>query len=174
MSVDLSAPEFASHDVARELLEAERWPDGPVCPCCGSRGAAYHLKPRPGARTHVRQGVWKCRVCRKQFTVTVGTILADSHIPLNKWLLAIHRMCADENGVSARELQQMLGIGYRAAWFLARRIRTGIRAEPLMLFREAVRDLLQAKPEKDASKTRKPKTGKPHQTQVSATKTVNS
>jgi transposase-like protein len=157
----LTAPEFAHHEHARELLEAERWPDGPVCTFCGSLGTAYRLKPRPEARTHARKGVWKCGACRKQFTVTMGTIFADSHIPLNKWLLAIHTMCGVEKSVSARELQELLGIGYRAAWYLARRIRLGKKQEPFIVFRDAVRDLLHAKPERKALKGRKPKAWRP-------------
>ena len=163
LEVDLFAPEFTGPDKARDVLEAERWPDGPVCTHCGL-GAAYKLEPRPGAKTHARKGVWKCAGCRKQFTVTIGTIFEDSHIPLNKWLLAIDLMCASEQAISARQLQGMLGIGYRAACFLAHRIRYGMKQEPLaskverrdmsrlslhpLQFREAIRDLLQVKPEK--------------------------
>jgi transposase-like protein len=131
MEAAILAPEFTDPDKAREVLEAERWPDGPICPHCGIIGEAYKLEPKEGAKTHVRKGVYKCAACREQFTVTVGTIFEDSHIPLNKWLLAIHLLCASKKGMSAHQLHRMLGIGYRAAWFMAHRIRYGMTQEPL-------------------------------------------
>lgn len=131
MEADLFAPEFQDPDVAREILEAERWPDGPVCPHCGVTGTAYKLEPKPGAQTHARKGVYKCADCRKQFTVTVGTIFVDSHIPLNKWLAAIHLLCASKKGMSAHQLHRMLGVTYKSAWFMAHRIRYGMGQEPL-------------------------------------------
>jgi transposase-like protein len=131
MEAAILAPEFTDADKAREVLEAERWPDGPICPHCGIIGEAYKLEPKEGARTHARKGVYKCAACREQFTVTVGTIFEDSHIPLNKWLLAIHLLCASKKRMSAHQLHRMLGIGYRAAWFMAHRIRHGMKQEPL-------------------------------------------
>src|SRR6202521_3137556 len=113
MEADILSPEFADADLAREVLEAERWPDGPICPHCGLVGEAYKLEPKKGTKTHARKGVYKCAGCREQFSVTVGTIFADSHIPLNKWLLGIHLMCASKKGMSAHQLHRMLGIGYR-------------------------------------------------------------
>jgi transposase-like protein len=131
MEAAVLAPEFTDADKAREILEAERWPDGPICPHCGLIGEAYKLEPKEGSKTHARKGVWKCAGCREQFSVTVGTIFEDSHIPLNKWLLAIHLLCASKKGMSAHQLHRMLGIGYRAAWFMAHRIRFGMKQEPL-------------------------------------------
>lgn len=131
MEAVILAPEFTDPDKAREVLEAERWPDGPVCPHCGIIGEAYKLEPKEGAKTHVRKGVYKCAACREQFTVTVDTIFEDSHIPLNKWLLAIHLLCSSKKGMSAHQLHRMLGIGYRAAWFMAHRIRHAMSQEPL-------------------------------------------
>ena len=88
------AQHFSDEDKAREFMEKLRWPDGPVCPHCGQVGNAYRLEPKPSKKgKHVRKGVWKCAGCREQFTVTVGTIFEDSHIPLNKWLLAYHLLC---------------------------------------------------------------------------------
>ena len=79
------AQHFSNEDKAREFLEKLRWPDGPECPHCGEIDNAYRLEPKPskkdGKNKHVRAGVWKCGGCRKQFTVTVGTIFSDSHIP---------------------------------------------------------------------------------------------
>ena len=128
--VDL-AQHFSDEDKAREFLEKQRWPEGPFCPHCGLLGDAYRLKPTGKGKTHVRKGVWKCAGCRKEFTVTVGTIFADSHIPLSKWLLAIHLLCSSKKGMSAHQLHRMLGVTYKSAWFMAHRIRHAMTQEPL-------------------------------------------
>jgi transposase-like protein len=126
------AQHFSDEDKAREFLEKLRWPDGPVCTHCGEVGTAYRLEPKKSKKdTHVRKGVWKCSGCRKQFTVTVGTIFADSHIPLSKWLLAYHLLCASKKGMSAHQLHRMLKVTYRSAWFMAHRIRYTMSQEPL-------------------------------------------
>jgi transposase-like protein len=117
---------FSDEDKAREFLEAIRWPDGPVCPHCGVIGEAYKLQGKS-----TRPGLWKCKGCRKPFTVTVGTIFADSHIPLSKWLLAYHLLCASKKGMSAHQLHRMLKVTYRSAWFMAHRIRYTMSQEPL-------------------------------------------
>lgn len=122
---------LGNEDAARSFLEKMRWPDGAVCPHCGVVGEAYRLKPKPNGKAHVRKGVWKCGGCREQFTVTVGTIFEDSHIPLCKWLLAIHLLCASKKGMSAHQLHRMLGITYKSAWFMAHRIRYAMVQEPL-------------------------------------------
>jgi len=128
--VDL-AQHFGDEDKARKFLEKQRWPEGPVCPHCGLLGEAYRLTPTADGKTHVRKGVWKCAGCRKEFTVTVGTIFEDSHIPLHKWLLAYHLLCASKKGMSAHQLHRMLGITYKSAWFMAHRIRYTMSQEPL-------------------------------------------
>lgn len=128
--VDL-AQRFGDEDKARKFLEKQRWPEGPVCPHCGLLGEAYRLKPTANGKTHVRKGVWKCAGCRKEFTVTVGTIFEDSHIPLHKWLLAFHLVCASKKGMSAHQLHRMLGVTYKSAWFMAHRIRYTMSQEPL-------------------------------------------
>jgi transposase-like protein len=120
-----------SEDSARAFLEAQRWPDGAVCPHCGVQGESYRLNPKPGSKNPVRPGVWKCGGCRKQFTVKVGTIFEDSHIPLVTWLRAIHLLCASKKGMSAHQLHRMLGITYKSAWFMAHRIRYAMSQEPL-------------------------------------------
>ena len=126
------AQHFSDPEKAREYLEKLRWPDGPVCPKCGEVNNAYRLAPKPSKKdTHVRPGVWKCGGCREQFTVTVGTIFEDSHIPLNKWLLAYHLLCASKKGMSAHQLHRMLKVTYRSAWFMAHRIRYTMTQEPL-------------------------------------------
>lgn len=125
----ITAPHFHDEDAARAFLEAKRWPEGPVCPHCGLIGEAYKITPKPGSTT--RQGVWKCKDCKKQFTVTVKTIFSDSKIPLHKWLFAIHLLCASKKGMSAHQLHRMLGVTYKSAWFLAHRIRYAMTQEPL-------------------------------------------
>jgi transposase-like protein len=126
------AQHFSDEDKAREFVEKLRWPEGPVCPHCGQIDNAYRLEPKPSKKgTHVRKGVWKCGGCREQFTVTVGTIFEDSHIPLSKWLLAYHLLCASKKGMSAHQLHRMLKVTYRSAWFMAHRIRYTMSQEPL-------------------------------------------
>jgi transposase-like protein len=133
-------PQFTNEDAAREFLEKMRWPEGAVCPHCGLLGEAYRitvkepdlekLKLTRQRYRKPRKGLWKCAGCRKQFTVTVKTIFEDSHIPLHKWLLAIHLMCASKKGVSAHQLMRMLDIKqYKSAWFMAHRIRYAMTGE---------------------------------------------
>jgi len=137
---------FATVEAARNYLEAQRWPDGPECPHCGLVGEAYKITPKPRTAEieyqtkaelkakrvrKPRQGLWKCSGCRKPFTVTVGTIFEDSHIPLNKWVIAVHLLCASKKGMSAHQLHRMLGVTYKSAWFMAHRIRYGMSQEPL-------------------------------------------
>jgi hypothetical protein len=94
-------------------------------------GEATHLEPKAGTGTHARKGLLKCRACEKQFSVTVGTIFEDSHIPLNKWLLAYHLMSSSKKGISAHQLHRMLGISYKASWFMCHRIRYTMNEEPV-------------------------------------------
>jgi transposase-like protein len=125
MNLNDIAKSYHDEDSARAFLEAQRWPNGVVCPHCGLIGEAYKLNPKAdsGKGTHVRPGVWKCKSCRKQFTVKVGTIFEDSHIPIHKWLMAFHLLCASKKGMSAHQLHRMLGVTYKSAWFMAHRIR---------------------------------------------------
>ncbi len=120
---DLSDPKFHDAEKAREHLEALRWNGEPVCPHCGAIGAW----PIEGGRP----GLYKCKEykCRKQFTVTVGTVFEKSKIPLNKWLMAVHLMCASKKGMSAHQLHRMLGVTYKSAWFMAHRIREAMRED---------------------------------------------
>jgi transposase-like protein len=121
--INLTDPIFTDEDAARAHFEALRWPDGPECPHCGVIGEATELKGKS-----TRAGVYKCRSCEKPFTATIGTVYERSHIPLHKWLLATHLLCASKKGISAHQLWRMLGFGsYRTAWFMAHRIREGMR-----------------------------------------------
>lgn len=122
---------FADENKARELLEQIRWgEDGVTCPHCEGK-EAYKLTAKEGSKSPVRKGVYKCKSCRKQFTVKVGTIFEDSHIPLNKWLYALHLMCSSKKGVSAHQLHRTLGITYKSAWYMAHRIRYAMSQNPL-------------------------------------------
>lgn len=116
---------------ARAMLEKLRWANGIICPKCGVVGNAHKMVSKAGTKNPVRDGVYKCRDCRKQFTVTVGTIFEDSHIPLHKWLAAIYLMNASKKGISAHQLHRMLDITYKAAWFMAHRIRYAMSERPL-------------------------------------------
>src|SRR5829696_4680997 len=92
------AEHFSSEEKARELFESMRWKNGVTCPHCNAK-EAYRIQAKAESKTGARKGLWKCAECRKQFTVTVGTIFEDSRIPLNKWLLAIHLMCSSKKGM---------------------------------------------------------------------------
>lgn len=122
---------FSDLDSAREFFEKQRWPDGTVCPFCGLVGEAYRLKAKEGSKSPVRVGVWKCKGCRKQFTVTKGTIFEDSHIPLNVWLMTIHLLCSSKKGMSAHQIHRMLGVTYKSAWFMVHRLRYATTQDPL-------------------------------------------
>ena len=121
-------PVFQDAEAAREFLESLLWPDGPVCPHCGLIGCSNQFHGKGGAKgTKHRAGVWKCKGCEKQFTVTVGTVFERSHIPLNKWLLILHLMVCSKKGVSAHQIHRMLGLTYKSAWFACHRIREAMR-----------------------------------------------
>lgn len=117
---DLQSPAFHDDDKAREALEAIRWPEGPVCPHCGNLDQEKIAKGQGKAH---RPGLYYCAACNGQFTVTVGTVMERSKIPLSKWLLAMHLIGASKKGMSALQLQRMLGVTYKTAWFLCHRIR---------------------------------------------------
>src|SRR5436309_2519721 len=119
---DLSNPIFHDETKAREWLESELWPDGPICPHCGTVGQATLLK----GKSH-RPGLYQCNSCRDPFTVTVGTLYERSKVPLNKWLAATHLMMASKKGMSALEIGRLLGLSKKTAWFLCHRIRESLR-----------------------------------------------
>jgi len=104
---------------ARRYLEKVRWPNGPVCPHCGNGKKAYLLKGKS-----TRSGVYTCSACRRQFTVTIGTVMEDTHLPLRTWLMAFSLMCSAKKGISALQLQRDLDIGsYKTAWRMLKQIR---------------------------------------------------
>jgi len=126
LDIHALSPHLHSPEAAVEYLERLRWPDGPVCPHCGE----CERKPYRINVARSRRKVWKCAACRKQFTVTVGTIFEDSKITLDKWLLAIHLLCSSKKGMSALQIQRMLRLrSYKSAWHMCHRIRWAM-AEP--------------------------------------------
>jgi transposase-like protein len=120
MSV-LNRPYFQTEEAAYAFLEGIVWPSGTICPHCGVVGTAYKIAANPAKR--VRYGLWKCRDCRKQFTVKIGTVFEHARLPLFKALQATFILCSSKKGVSANQLSRSLEISLKAAWFLAHRIR---------------------------------------------------
>jgi len=125
MKFDITNPIYNDPDAARVHLEAQLWPNGPVCPHCGS----YEAKALAG-KAH-RKGLYQCNGCREQFSVTVGTVFERSKIGLHKWVLATHLMSASKKGMSAKQIERMLGVTYKTAWFMMHRIREAMSPAPV-------------------------------------------
>ena len=134
LTLDYIARHFSDENEAYHFLEKMRWSNHPVCPHCGY-DRAYFLQPKGDRYTRTGHAtprrVYKCAACRKQFSVLIRTIFEGTKIPLYKWLLAIHMMCANKNGVAAYELHRTLEITSKSAWFMAHRIRKALEQEPL-------------------------------------------
>lgn len=120
----LNQPQFQDADKAREYLEAIRWPHGPVCPHCGSLNKEHYALQ---GKAH-RPGLWKCKDCRKQFSVTVGTVFERSKVPLHQWMQAVFLICSSKKGCSSHQLQRTLGVQYKTAWFMTHRIREAMKS----------------------------------------------
>jgi transposase-like protein len=120
----IDQPHFQDEAEAFRYLESVRWPNGPVCPHCGTINTAYALTSR--------LGLYRCgeKECRKDFTVRVGTVFEDSPIKLHKWLLAAYLVCASKKGTSSKQLERMLGVTYKSAWFMSHRLREAMKTEP--------------------------------------------
>jgi transposase-like protein len=104
---------FGTEQACREFLFHNRWPDGFRCPRCGS-SEAYAMRTRPH---------WKCKACGHQVSVTAGTIMHKSHLPLTTWFLAIYLVSQSKRGISALELSKQIGRRYETAWHLLHKIR---------------------------------------------------
>ncbi len=135
---DINIVSLAAHlrdeTAAWKFMEELRWPDGPICPHCGSIDNSTLIntngrKTRLGRPTYRRE--WTCHDCKKQFSVLVGTIYESSKVPLFKWLLAQHMMCSNKNGVAALEIKRTLNVAYKTAWFICHRIRYAMEGGPL-------------------------------------------
>ena len=114
----LTDPMFHDDDAARAHFESILWPNGPVCPHCGAIKGLTRLQ----GKSH-RLGLFQCNACKGHFTVTNGSIMERSHVPLSKWALAFHLMASSKKGMSAHQLHRMLKVNYRTAWFMEHRIR---------------------------------------------------
>jgi transposase-like protein len=123
MASNLQNPIFTDETKAREWLEARVWPQGPICPHCGTPSEG--VTKLEGSKH--RPGVYQCNGCREQFTVTVKTVFERSKIPLTKWLAALFLLTASKKGVSAHQIHRSLGISYKSAWFLMHRLREAMR-----------------------------------------------
>ena len=111
---------FGDDDKCREYLERLRWPSGVACPRCGDTSVSEI------ADRHQ----WDCNSCRYQFSVTAGTIMHGSHLPLFKWFVAIYLMCESKKGISANQLKRTIGVSYKTAWHLCHRIREAMGNDP--------------------------------------------
>jgi transposase-like protein len=126
MALTLNDVSKLTEDEARDAFERIRWPNGPVCPHCGS---AIATKLQGTAH---RAGLYKCNGCEGQYTATINTIMEDSHLSIRTWLMAFAILCSAKKGVSALQLQRQLGLGsYRTAWHMCHRIRHAMSQEPL-------------------------------------------
>jgi len=108
---------FSDPDTCVAYVAKLRWPDGPVCPACEGRDHSYLSTRR----------IWKCKNCKKQFSVKVGTIFEDSAIPLDKWMAAIWLIANSKNGISSHELGRAIGVTQKSAWFMNHRIRLAMQ-----------------------------------------------
>jgi transposase-like protein len=123
-------PRFHDEDEARKYLELIRWPDGPVCPHCGASEHICRIESKSKEKGKgARPGLLFCGDCRKQFSVTVGTVFERSKIPLHKWVLATHLLCSSKKGISSHQLHRTLGVTYKTAWFMTHRIREAMKPE---------------------------------------------
>ena len=118
----LSGKALQSEAAAIAWVEARVWPNGPVCPHCGGVDRIGKMK---GKATRI--GLYKCYQCRKQFTVKVGTVFEDSHVPMHLWLQAMYLLCSSKKGVSSNQLHRTLGVTIKTAWFMSHRIREAMR-----------------------------------------------
>jgi transposase-like protein len=123
----LSELHFHCEDAARERLEKIIWPNGVHCPRCGGCDRITTVK---GGRA----GLYRCGPCKRQFTVTVGTIFEASHVPLHKWFQAAHLMASSKKGISAHQLHRTLKVTYKTAWFMEHRLREAMRSGDLAPF----------------------------------------
>jgi len=114
----LNEPQFLTEQGAFTYVEARLWPNGPTCPHCQETKRIGRLNGKT-----TRPGLHKCYACKKPFTVRMGTLFEDSHLPLHLWLQVIHLFCCSKKGIATRQIQRMLNCSMKTAWFLGHRIR---------------------------------------------------
>lgn len=122
----LSAPYFHDEAAAFVELEAILWPSGPVCPRCNGTARITRVNGKTA-----RAGLRRCGPCKRQFTVTVGTVFESSHVPLNQWLQAAYLMCSSKKGISSHQLMRILDVQYKTAWFMTHRLREAMASGKL-------------------------------------------
>jgi len=133
----LDEARFHDEDAARQYLEKIRWPNGPICPHCGASSRIFRIESKSQEKGKgARPGLLFCGDCRKQFSVTVGTVFERSKIPLHKWVLATHLLCSSKKGMSSHQLHRTLGVTYKTAWFMTHRIREAMKPERLGMLGE--------------------------------------
>jgi transposase-like protein len=126
--------QFGNVEACTDFLEAMRWPNGVECLQCGKKEVTKYVK-RAGTRTRVNRAgkmeqkpvperiLYTCRDCGRQFSVTTGTIFHDTHLPLEKWFLAVALMVNAKKGLSALQMKRDMKVAYKTAWYLNHRIR---------------------------------------------------
>lgn len=124
----ISADHFHNEQAALDFVESRVWPKGPVCPHCGGR---ERISKMNGKSTRI--GTYKCYACRKPFTVKIGTIFENSHIPLRLWLQAIYLIASSKKGISSNQIHRTLGITLKSAWFMTHRIRDSKKLLKILL-----------------------------------------
>ena len=153
----LNSKHFQTEDEAREYLEHLRWGNsGVVCPHCGVIGEHYRIEGKS-----VRKGLWKCKDCRKQFTVTVGTLFERSKIGLHKWLQCAFLMCSSKKGMSSHQIHRILGVTYKTAWFMTHRLREAMK-DPVFVRQLGGKDAVVEADETYWGNNRSKKIEKPH------------
>lgn len=125
--MNLTDPIFTDERKAREHMEAVRWPDGVTCVHCGNANSARIYPIAANEKAKIREGLYECQDCHGQFTVTTGTVMESSHVPLNKWVLAYRLMASAKKGISAHQMHRTIGVTYKTAWFMCHRIRESMR-----------------------------------------------
>jgi transposase-like protein len=118
----IEAKAFHDEAAAYAWVESQVWPDGPICPHCGG---VDRISKMGGKSTRI--GVYKCYQCRKPFTVKVGTVFEDSHVPMRFWVQAMYLLCSSKKGISSNQLHRTLGVTLKTAWFMSHRIREAMR-----------------------------------------------
>lgn len=132
MAFSVNLPHLTDAEKAREFLESQRWPTGPVCPHCDGRETATRLTRSKFGKTHGRNGLLQCNACRKQFTVTVGSLFKDTRVPLQKWLLALYLISSHSTKTNIKQLSCALQVTYKTAWSMTHRIQAAIMRDPVL------------------------------------------
>ena len=135
-SIPSLAQEIQTEADAYRVLENLRWKGEPVCPHCGAT-AAYFIRPLNGSSRRTRTGaqterrLWKCKACRKQFSVITNTIMHGTKVPIRTWVFVLLEMVSSKNGVAAREIERKYHVTPRTAWHMTCRVREAMKSDPL-------------------------------------------